>query len=666
MLGDTSRLRDLPEVLRRLGLEPAALMLLTLLSGVWTWWAWQKGAYFGTVFLPGLVILSVGAGLLIAFAPWRLRLRLSTPITVTIAALIGLGCWELLSAVWSPAPDNAIAAGQRVLGYAIAFGLGVLLCNLLGRRMLLSVAPLAFAGAVVGLITAFTMLTTGNPSSVLETEGTLEFPFGYRNAEAAFFAICLFPALTMAIDRELDWRIRAAALAASTLCIDLIILAQSRASLPALLIAVIVFVLASPMRIRAASWLGLAALAAVPTVPAMTSLFSASTDGVAGVSGELHTAALITLLTTAAGAVLGGLAARNELRLPGFRTVSRHGNRTVGRVIAGIAAVGVVGFLVSVGNPASWIDARVDEFRSGVSPDLSSEGTRFGFSAGSDRYDAWRVALSDLGDDPIFGGGGGAYRYSYLEKRESTVQNLRDAHSVEFETLAEYGLIGFGLLAAAIVGAFAGAIRARDLGPSARLLTAAALGSGSYWFVHTSVDWFWPYPAIAAPVLALLGSAAAPAIRVIGRRSTRSWRAWAFAALTLLSVSTIAPYLAERYVSAAAENWREDPERALGDLDRAHDLNRFDDFTLLLKGRIQTMLGDDQGALESFREAAELRPEEYASHYLIAELEQESNLRLAQNEIRVALELNPLDAEVRALAVELGVPRSELAPIPER
>ena len=31
--------------------------------------------------------------------------------------------------------------------------------------------------------------------------------------------------------------------------------------------------------------------------------------------------------------------------------------------------------------------------------------------------------------------------------------------------------------------------------------------------MHASLDWFWPYPALTAPVFALLGSACAPAIR---------------------------------------------------------------------------------------------------------------------------------------------------------
>ncbi len=650
------------------GLEPAAWLALVMLSGTWAWWAWQKGAYpvVGTVFLPGLVILCIGLGLLIMFAPWRLRLRLSTPAVIALSALVGLGCWALLSATWSPAPDIAIANGQRIIGYGIAFAFGVLLCNLLGRRMLLSMAPLAFAGAIVGLITAFHLLLNSDAQGILEVDGTLEYPLGYRNAAAGFFAICIFPAISLAIDPRTDRWMRVAGLATTTLCINLLILAQSRASLPALIISVIVFALVSPRRVRALSWLGLAALAAIPTVPAMSSLFTASAEGIRDVAGEMHTAGLVVLLTTAAAAALGALAVRNEDRLPGLGSRSAASNRLVSRTMIGLAAIGALGFLVAVGNPFSWVGDRVDEFQNAGSPNLNESGTRFGLNVGSNRYDAWRVALSDVGDDPIFGDGGGGFRYSYLEKRNTPYLNLRDAHSVEFEVASELGIVGFGLFAAAIIGAFAGAIRARPLGPAARLLSAAALATGTYWIVHASVDWFWPYPAITAPALALLGSAAAPAVRTATRRSTRTWRRWALAGLAVLSLSTFAPYFADRYVHGVLKDgWRDNPERAITALGRAHDLNRFDDFPLLLKAQIQTETGDESGALATLREAAELRPEEYAVHYLIADLESETNPGIARNEIRVALELNPLDLKVRRLAGELGIPESQLVPLPE-
>ena len=113
---------------------------------------------------------------------------------VALGAPIALGVWAALSAIWSPAPDLAIADGQRILAYAMAFGLGLWLCDLLGGRMHLSLVPLAVAGAFAGVVAIIGMHGADHPSHYLETDGTLEYPLGYRNANAAFFLIAMWPA----------------------------------------------------------------------------------------------------------------------------------------------------------------------------------------------------------------------------------------------------------------------------------------------------------------------------------------------------------------------------------------------------------------------------------------------------------------------------------------
>jgi hypothetical protein len=636
-------------------LEPAAWLALVLLTFVWAWWAWQKGAYFGVVLLPGAILLCVATVLLVRFAPWRADLRLSRPVLVALGALGALGCWALLSALWSPAPDVAVADGQRILVYALCFGLGIGLCNLLGPRMKLSLVPLAAAGAFAGVVTVFTLITGDAPDELLENTGTLEFPLGYRNAEAAFFGIALFPALGLAADRELDWRLRAGGVATATLCIDLFLLAQSRAAVPAMALALVVYTLLSPFRMRALGWLGVALLPALPILPALTALFHAADPGLGpNVVDEMHRAGAIAAITALAGLGLGALVCRFEDRIPVIGTESARLNRRVGQGVAGLAIALAALFVVAVGDPVNWLEARADEFQSG-SPDLSGHSSRFTFNLGSDRYDIWRVAVDDALADPLFGDGGGGFQYSYTRSRETPTQNVRDAHSVELETLSEFGLVGLALLLAALAAAATGVIRAARLGPSAASLSAVALASGTYWFVHSSVDWFWAYPAITAPVMALMGSACAPAVRALGRISTRRSRGWLIGGLAVLAVSAIPPWLSERYVDDAYAAWRTDLARAYDDLDRARRLNALSATPLLAEGAISRAAGDRERALVALREAAEQRPDEWVAHYLLAELQTTSNRAVARNEIRIALELNPLDARVQALAARLGL-----------
>ena len=82
--------------------------------------------------------------------------------------------------------------------------------NLLGpgciSRLLRWRSPAAAAGAVAICTLAF----GSDISTYLEADGTLQYPLGYRNANAAFFAIAAWPALALAQTGQLRWYARAA------------------------------------------------------------------------------------------------------------------------------------------------------------------------------------------------------------------------------------------------------------------------------------------------------------------------------------------------------------------------------------------------------------------------------------------------------------------------
>ena len=511
------------------GIEPNAQVALGLLTLSWAWWSWKQGAYFGTVLLPGIIVLCLGTLLLIRTAPWRGRLSLSPPTAVAATALVGLGLWTLLSGVWSPAKDVALADAQRVLAYALAFGLGIWLCNLVGRRMELTMLPLAIAASLVALATLITLLIGDNVGRYLEGDGTLQFPLGYRNANAAFFLIAVWPLLGLGMTRSFDWPIRGAAIGGATLCLELGLLSQSRGSLIAGAAAVGVFIALTPGRARTVCWLGLVALPAAFVLPFLSGLFAAAQNG-GSVLTELHHAAAAATAGAIISIIAASFAARIEPRLSISSEDEKRADRLVTRGLLAFLAIAALGFIVAVGNPVNWVSERVSEFNSGQSGTIGEGSTRFSFDASSQRNDLWRVAIDDAVADPLFGDGAGGYHYSYLQHRRSATQTVRDAHSVELETVAELGLPGLALLVAALGGMGLGAFRARRLGPSAASLSAIALAAGTYWLVHASLDWFWPYPAVTAPVLCLLGSACAPAVMSPGRSGRRPGRRWLAAA----------------------------------------------------------------------------------------------------------------------------------------
>ncbi|MDQ3728137.1 MAG: hypothetical protein M3355_00960, partial [Actinomycetota bacterium] len=370
----------------------AAATALSLLSAVWIWWACKEGAYFGAVMYPGLVVLCAGLILVGSRAAWGGALTLSTPTKFALGGLLGLGTWSALSALWSPAPDVAIADAQRILGYALAFGLGIWLRVLLRERSELAMAPLALAGLGAGGYTV-ALLLTGDDFGRYVDRGTLQLPIGYRNANAAFFLIAMLPAVSLAASRALDWRVRGVALASATLCLELAMLSQSRGSVVAAGVGLVVLLIASRERARTVGWLLLAVLPAIVVIPAVTDLFA--TGDVESYSGtvELRTAgraalsgSLIALVVGAMGALAGRRVAQSERR-------EARANRVAGLGAIALAVAAAVAFVVATGDPARWVEDRVDEFLTQGTPGVGQAQSRFEVNAGTERDDFWRVAL---------------------------------------------------------------------------------------------------------------------------------------------------------------------------------------------------------------------------------------------------------------------------------
>jgi hypothetical protein len=633
--------------------EPTGVFLLAVMAIVWSWWAVKYGAFFGTVMLPGTIVLCAATVVLVWSAPWRASLRLSRATTIALASLAALGAWATLSAVWSPAPDVAIATGQRIITYALAFTLGIWLCSLLGERLHLTLVPLALAGAFAGVYTIVGMLDTDTVGRYLEPDATLEFPLGYRNANAAFFAIALWPALGLASRRATVWPLRAGALATATLCIDLALLSQSRASLLGAGAALAAYLLFGHDRARRLGWLALAVLPALPIIPSLVDLFHAGTRDapLRTALDELHAAGRVAALTSLLSLAIGTVAALVGARVPTSARRVRIANRAalVGLVVVAIA--GSVTFAATVGSPVDWIDKRVSQLGSGHDIDYAGKSSRFSSLSASTRRPAiWRVALLDARDHPLLGDGGGGFRYTYLRKREANSPGaVQDAHSVELENLAQFGFPGLILFAAAVIAAAAGAVRARRLGPDPALLSVIALTAATYWLVHSSVDWFWPYPALVAPVFALLGSACAPALRTAGNAAKRGWRLAATVAVAVLAISAVPPFLSERFVNNAYDGWRSDPSRAYDDLDRARAWNPLSADPLLAEGAIAQANDDRRRAIEAFREAVDQRPEEWASYYNLARLYARKSPKLALEQLALAKQQNPHGEEIPAL-----------------
>lgn len=623
-----------------------AALLLAAVSALFIWWGWKQGAYFGSVFYPGAVLIFSLLALMLVFVAFSGRI--SGPAKIALVALFGLAVWTLLSVLWSPTPAAALKDAGNVFLYAALFVLGIWATNLLGRRMLFAMAPVAIAGTVVGVATIFVLATGTDVAWYLHDDATLRFPIGYRNANAAFFLICLWPLLAMVTFRAWPWELRALLIPAGTVLVELSFLAQSRGSVPAVVFAVLVYLALSRDRLRATALIALVLLPALPALPTLLDVYGHGQADPAVVP-LLRDAAKAIVVTTVFSFVVAVLAL--GVVAPRLR-LSKRSTSLIGRTLATTAvltiAVGGTLFIARHGGPIGFADQRVKEFTRVGYPDLRGQGIRYGFNVGSHRHDFWRVGIDEGLDRPLLGGGAGSFEVAYLQERRADA-TPEDPHNVEVLMFSELGLPGLLLFAAFIVAVVGGAMRSRRLGPAAAALVAGSLAAATQWLIQASFDWLWNYPGITAPAIYLLGVAVAPTLFDLSAGRGRRVRGVATAGLLALALMTIPLYLSSRYVQRANEVAQVDPHAAIADLDRASDLDPLKAEPLLLKGTIESRLGEPELALAAFHQALDREPRNYTAYYLIARELVYSNPQAARRALLRARELNPSDPGVAAL-----------------
>jgi hypothetical protein len=614
------------------------LLFVGAVGALFTWWGLKEGAYFAAVFYPGeLVLLGLLAILLIGVP---LRARLSGPALFALVALIALGGWALLSILWTPTREAAVVDAHKIIVYACLFGIGLSLASLLGDRRDLALLAVGAGVAAVAVVSTIVIGTGTHALRYLHDDGTLLYPIGYRNANAAFWLIGAWPLLILAVRSRIAWPLRAAMLAAVTMLAELTILCQSRGSLPAAAISLAIVVLLSRQALKTALFALVAAIPAIPATPALLKVFQHGTAD-AGSIPLLHHSAVAILLSTLGSLALAslvlGLGERNVSLAP--RT-TRQLSWIGGAVVVVVVVIAGAVFVAHEGGPAKFVDQRVSELKEGT-PDLRSQGARFGVNIASNRGDIWRVALDEWEEDPIRGGGAGSWQVKYL--RDKTVYTpAEDPHSVEMLMLSEFGLPGFLLFFGFLGGAVLAAWRSRRLGPASVTLAAGALAAAAQWFVQASYDWLFFYPGVTAPAIFLLGAAAAPAAHRNAARLRAAPLAACLGAVLVVAVAAGALFLSVRYTDQAANEWRTDLGAAYADFDNAASLDPFAVEPLLSKGAVAREVGDTKTAVRSFEEALERQSDNFSAHYLLGLTLTRSRPRQALAQLAVAHRLNPL------------------------
>jgi O-antigen ligase len=421
----------------------------------------------------------------------------------------------------------------------------------------------------------------------------------------------------------------------------------------AMAISLPVFFLVSGQRLRGLFALAPIALALLAAFPGLNGIYLAFLNGDSATEAIEQVLPIVWL--TAAGAGLYGLLwglidQRWEL--------TSRATRFIGGValVVSIAAIVFGAATVSerVGNPITWGEQRWEAFK--ANDTAGQEQSRYLTASGSGRYTFWQVAWKDFASHPLLGVGTSNYEATYYQLRErASVPNTLYAHMLPLEVLAERGIVGGALFFGFLLSCLGVGLRERfgRLGPEGKAQVGAMVAAVTYWFVHSSDDWFWQLPAVTIPAMVYLAMLVGPWQRF--EAAPARWPVRTVGAIVaVLAIVVVAPlYVADRYraQSYATTN----PTKALEAVERAERFDPLDPWLRQHEGNLALSAGDWARAERAYSEAIRLTPEHYAPRLLLARFyEQRGEPEKALQAYRQARALNPLDEEVRREADEFA------------
>ncbi|HEU5244665.1 MAG TPA: O-antigen ligase family protein [Gaiellaceae bacterium] len=520
--------------------------------------AYANGGFFPTTrSYAGIAawwLLGVGAAIGVASA-WAAIDRMALAALGLFAAF---AIWILISTGWASDAERAFAQFNQVSLYVAVLAIAIVLARLLPARVLVGGVALAVSAiAAVALVSRFFPSTFGvSPGSQFlpPLKYRLSFPLGYWNGLGIEIALA-YP-LLLSIMTSRRSRIAGAVAALPLPLLGAVMyLTSSRGAFAAAAVGVVALLVLTPKRwpaLAAVVMAGIAGGVAIAVLVPKKELVNGQMRTALGVH-QGHQAALWLGIACVVTALVWAALAELGTRLP---TPSRR----IGQVTAVVLVVLAVA-AIALAHPI----AKFDNFKRNptVANTHGTETTSHLLnSSGSGRWQFWGAAVSEFRAHPLNGGGAGSWRAWWLQHNSLKIPS-EFAHSLYLESLAELGIVGLLLIAAAVLTAVTGAVRSALALASTEVAAAAACGLA--FFVAAAYDWVWQLAGVAVVGVGMLGVAlgALPATRAT---------AWGRAGIVrpAIAVLAVAAIIPQFVVLAAGSHLRNSQDAFYaGDAERA-------------------------------------------------------------------------------------------------
>jgi hypothetical protein len=601
----------------------------------------SQGAYFsqswGWVALAFLMPATVALILGVTEVPGRLRIAFAILV-------VALGAWIALSALWSISPAGSLREVERMLVYA---SLALALALVLRRGDAAGLVSGVFIGVV--LVSAYSLATRlfQDVLNTFDAPGLpyrLSEPIGYWNALGLFAVLGILLGLGAAAHERRSLYAGVSAGAMPVLACTLYF-TFSRGAWAALAAGLVTMVAADARRLRLL-WTTLAVAPAPVIAVAVASRQSALTTEGAPVDDAVaqgHGLAVLLVLLTLGAGTLAVAARWVSWRVPAPPAIRRV--LDVGLVLS--AAITIALGMVSLGGPSAAASELRERFESGITVrDPNNLNERLFSISANGRVEHIQVAWDAARERPVVGNGAGTYEYFWYLLRPIRF-DVRDAHSLYAEMLAEVGVVGLALLLLALALPVVGAIRARR-----SRVVPAAFGAFAAWAAHSAMDWHWEVVGVTCAALLAGGTCMLAAERRRRAPLPDAARVPLLVGASVLSVVAVVSLVGNQALFAARDAARgKDWAAARDDARRAKALLPWSFEPLIVRGDAEAGLGDRAAALGAYRSAVSMDSENWVAWLRLAQVARGAERAAAYARVRA---LNPLEEDLPGEASATG------------
>jgi hypothetical protein len=554
-----------------------------------------------------------------------------------VGGLAAFAGWIAITMAFTTTQSETGLEFQRTLVY-VAGALAVL--TIVGRDQVGRLLAGVCAGTAI--ICTYALATRLFPKgSVGEafSGSRLATPVGYWNGLALVAVMSALLALAFAARATLPWG-RALAAAAIPVLLATLYFTFSRGGWLSLFFGLIVLFAADRKRLQLlGAALPAAVLGAIVVWRASQASALTHTTG-ASLHNAVHQGRILVAVILGASLVAGYTA----WIAPRFDGVWERPDvaRLAKWAVAGGIVILVVATIVRFGSPTTNARHAYHSF-TGAPVSTSNLNDRLFNLSANGRVQFWKVAWHGFEAHPVAGLGAGGFE-AYWNQHRPVADNVRDAHNLYVETLAEDGLIGLALLAATLLVPLLAFRRVR-----ANALAAAALAVYATYLFHSIADWDWELSGVTLTAI-FCGGALLAWTR--GERPLGRWRWPIFATGALIGLIALVLLVGRLELSASASaatgaDW----SKGASDARHAHTLMPWSAEPWQRLGDAQLGLGHRADAVASYKHAIAQSPGDYSIWIQLAKADRGP---ARWEDLAVALKLNPLNAdEVRQVAQQL-------------